>query len=216
MTEYAADHDGGLPPASIEPSQQTWDTLLTPYLCSDMAGANSTNASQTLQDAAALRFLCPSDDLFRSHPRTYVMSAHDMQPDNWPPGPDNATGLGLAWSAQAIEALLGADALEQAATSDDGLALVKFLWLPEPAKTLLLTEAVAHDNKLGRPATAALASAGEQSGLFSEDRRRFHHECFNYLMTDGHVELVAPLKIGRAGDGEAAVPSGAWTIRKGD
>ena len=216
VTDYAGDHDGGLPPASIEPSQATWDSLITPYLCPELAATKSAYTRRVLQDAVALRLLCPSDSLARESPRTYAMSGHDMRPENWPPGPDNATGVGLAWSQQRVETWLGSGALEQAKTNSQMLALVKLSWLPDPAGTLLLTEVVRSDNTLGNPATAAVGGARRQLELFTGDQRRFHHGCFNYLMADGHVELLSPFQPGMAGGYKADRPAGIWTIKAGD
>ena len=39
---------------------------------------------------------CPADVGDRS--RTYAMPQHDMSSANWPPGPENRTGVGLWWS----------------------------------------------------------------------------------------------------------------------
>ena len=35
------------------------------------------------------------------------MSAHNMSLENWPPGPDNETGVGLVWDRNSMSRLLG-------------------------------------------------------------------------------------------------------------
>jgi prepilin-type processing-associated H-X9-DG protein len=216
MQEYAGEHGGGLPPAYSQQPSASWDTLLTPYLRPDLAATRSAYAKRLLKSSVAPSFLCPSDNLVRAHPRTYLMSRHDMQPENWPPGPDNATGIGLAWDAQHVKTLLGDDAWNQARTNRNTLALVKLSWLPDPANTLLLTELVRPDNQLGTLTTVTVGSARQQVDWFKGDRALFHHGRFNYLMADGHVELLSPFQIGNAGADDADRPGDIWTIKAGD
>src|SRR4029077_19037693 len=97
MHRFAGDHGGALPPAGIEPLQTTWDMQLYSYLKPGQAAGDELIAS------VAPRFFCPSDPIKRGdRPRSYAMSAHSMTPDNWPPGPDNTTGVGLWWTTNRI------------------------------------------------------------------------------------------------------------------
>ena len=216
MQDYASEHDGELPPANSRLSSVTWDLLLNPYLRPDLVVSNSAYAKRQLKTAVAPRFLCPSDTLVRPHPRTYAMSGHDMQPENWPPNSDNATGVGLAWDKPRAEKLLGNGAWEQAKTNHNLLTPVKLSWLPDPANTLLLTESVRPDNQLGSQWAATVTSARQQAELFKGDQSRFHHGCFNYLMVDGHVELMSPFRTGNAGAYDADRSADIWTIKAGD
>ena len=155
-------------------------------------------------------FCCPSDSVKRDYPRTYVMSAHDMKPENWPPGRDSATGVGIWWSKQAVRNQLGDDADEEAATNRDVLPAVMLSDIPQPADTLLLTELVQRDNRLGGVSQVRIWTAEAQRAAFKGDSSRFHGGRFNYLMADGHVELLTPLQTGTTSGG-----AGIWSIRKG-
>ena len=216
MQAYADDHDGALPAASDNRLPATWDTMITPYLRPDLVNTNSAYAKRLLVRTVEPDFVCPSDTLVRAHPRTYVMAWHDMGPDFWPPGSDNATGVGLTWDKRTADALLGTGAWEEARTNHSILTPVKFSQLPDPGNTLFLTELVRADNHYGNSWMAAVKSAQEQVGRFTGNRSQFHFGCFNYLMADGHVELLSPFQIGNAGSYDAVQQTGIWTIKAGD
>jgi prepilin-type processing-associated H-X9-DG protein len=207
--EFANDHGSALPPAGVELLQTTWDMQLSPYLKPSLAKSNSPSDWRPLQQVVAPRFLCPSDPILRGdHPRSYAMSAHNMEPINWPPGPANTTGVGLWWSNDKITALLGDRSNSQ---NLEALMLVKFSWLPDPANTLLLTEYPYEDNRMGVMHRLTIANTTEQSAGMANMPAQFHHGRFNYLMADGHVESLTPLQTGApGGDG------GIWTIKAGD
>jgi prepilin-type processing-associated H-X9-DG protein len=207
MQSFANDHGSALPPAGIEAPQITWDMQLAPYLKPGLAVSNSAAAWQSLLKAVGPRFFCPSDPVVRGdHPRSYAMSAHNMKPENWPPGPDDTTGLGLWWGETDAARILGHDTQNL-----DELALVKLAWLPDPADTLLLTEYPERENRMQSKYDIRLAGADQQANVFVNRANSMHFHRFNYLMADGHVELLSPLQT-RALDGSA----GIWTIKKGD
>ncbi len=210
MHSYANEHHGGQPPAVIGPMGLSWDTLLKPYLKAGFVVSNSAYAERQMSRAVAPRFRCPSDRLLREDPRSYVMSAHDMQPENWPPGPGNATGVGLWWTRTNIASLL-AEASAATAQTADAMALVKLSWLPAPADTLVLTELFAARNILGQRDTASIAGASQQVAPFKGDLSSLHRARFNYLMADGHVEALTPYQAGALSDS-----AGIWTIKAGD
>ncbi len=211
MQAYAGDHGGELPPACNKLLPATWDSLVTPYLRPDLVNPNSAYAKRELKNAVAPRFLCPSDTLVRPHARTYAMPGNLMQPENWPPGPDVATGIGLVWDKPHAETLLGADTWEQARTNHNILTAIKLSELPDPANTLLLTELVRSDNQLGSQSAATVSGAQQQADQFKGNQSHFHYGRFNYLMVDGHVEWLTPLQTGGMSG-----TSGIWTIRKED
>ncbi len=201
MQDYANDHGSSLPPASVERPLIAWDMQIAPYL----------RPSQVKTGIDPF-FLCPSDHLDRRRPRSYAMSAHDMAPANWPPGPDNETGVGLSWNNDNIKQLLGDKAVESVAKDNsDSLALVKLSWLPAPADTIVLTELIDPDNNLKGIGKTTVSSPEEQQATLRGDTSGFHNGKFNYLMADGHVELLSSLQTGSL-DGN----SGIWTIGKGD
>ena len=153
-------------------------------------------------------FYCPSDHFARARPRSYAMPAHKMNWENWPPGPNDPYGVGLAWDANAIKRLLN---LNPAEPPDlEALAAVKLDFIPDPANTLLLTEVI-QANTLKSTSRCTLAGPEEQVEGTADQGGSLHTGRFNYLMVDGHVECLRPYQL------ETFCPSaGIWSIRKGD
>jgi prepilin-type processing-associated H-X9-DG protein len=218
MQNFANDHGSALPPAGVEQLKSSWDTELEHYL--QPAKTVPTNAmspgamkqmgiapKSTVSISAPI-FACPSDLVKRDHPRSYTMSTHDMQPYNWPPGPDNTTGVGLAFNKNNITNILGKEAVQKKLSIDD-LALVKLSWLPDPANTLWLTELISPENALGHRIT--VGNTEEQIKPFNGDTSHFHNGRFNYLLADGHVESLTLFQAGLGGGA-----AGIWTIKAGD
>jgi prepilin-type processing-associated H-X9-DG protein len=198
--DYANEHAGSLPPARVQQPQIAWDMQIAPYL-----------RPNQVKSGIDPFFLCPSDHLERGRPRSYAMTAHDMTAANWPPGPDNETGVGLSWDNENIKQLLGDKAAESVAKGNsDALALVKLSWLPSPADTVVLTELIDRDNLVKNIQKATVSSPTEQQAPFDDTTASFHYGRFNYLMADGHVEALSALQTGTL-DGS----DGIWTISKG-
>lgn len=201
MQSYANEHNQCLPPASVDDPQIAWDMQIAPYL----------SPSQT-KNGFDLIFCCPSDTLSRRRPRSYAMIEHNMKPENWPPGPNNHTGVGLRWNKDNIRQLAGEKALGALRKKNfDMLLLVKVSGIPVPSDTAILTELADRDNNLKSNLRATVASPGEQRIPFNGDALKFHNGNYNYLMGDGHVELLSPLETGSLDGSE-----GIWTIAKDD
>lgn len=216
MQRFAADHENGLPPAGIENPAVTWDMELLPYLRPDLVRSNAVPTVRELQQADSV-FFCPSDPIHRGNrPRSYAMSTHNMHADNWPPGSDNTTGVGLWWGEGQLHSLLGNQAPRDPVRDLDALCLVKTSWMPDPANTLLLTEYVNRRNRLGSVYAIRVGSVAEQMAAFNGDISHFHFGHFNYLMVDGHVELVSPLRLSPFPVISKAAASGVWSIKAGD
>lgn len=200
MQSFGSDRGDALPPASIDPQRIAWDAQIAPYL-----------PRNRVKNGIEPLFLCPSDHLAHSRPRSYAMSAHDMRTENWPPGPDNATGVGLVWNEENIQRLLGEQAVTTAATNVDFLTMVKRSSISSPADTMVLTERINSGNNLKDTRMAAISSPGQQFEQLINDKTRIHYGRFNYLMLDGHVELLSPLKTG-----VASGTRNIWSISKTD
>ena len=159
---------------------------------------------------AASVFYCPSDHFARARPRSYAMPAHKMNWENWPPGPDDRYGVGLAWDANAIKRLLNLEPASDGPQDLAALAAVKLGLIPDPANTLLLTEVI-QANTLKSTSRCTLAGPEEQVEGTADQGGSLHTGRFNYLMVDGHVECLRPYQL------ETFCPSaGIWSIRKGD
>lgn len=235
----AQDHSQELVPAGIEVGETkvSGDTELYPSLNPKLARATGPGAWGNLLLASAPRFHCPSDKLNRgANPRSYAMAARDMTLCGWPPSTEDKTGVGVWWLQRTIRGLLGDDAWERAEVDLETLPRLKLSVVLAPAQTLLLTELLSPNNTLGQVSDSMrVFCPNEQKMLpfvtntnnhsvqyrslgvdpqrvFGEDAGQFHFAKFNYLMTDGHVELLTASQTG----GEDFPPGGIWTIKAGD
>lgn len=213
MNDFAEDHGNAIPPAAVLNPQHSWDNLIKPYMRPDLVKPGSAYAERQLKEATSPVFSCPSDPLTRSNPRSYAMSAHDMHQSNWPPGPENNTGVGLRWTKEKIQELLGQGSSPDNAVQSgiEAFSRVKFQHLTRPADTLLFTEFIEKENKLGDINKVRITSSANQLEYFKTNSAGLHGKRFSYLMADGHVELLSPARTRPPGDS-----AGIWTIRTGD
>lgn len=200
MQDFASEHSDALPPAIIDTRRMVWDAQIVSYL-----------PYRLVKGGIDPVFKCPSDALPHARARSYAMSGHDMLNENWPPGPDNATGVGLVWNQENISRLLGERAAKAAMTNADMLAMMKLSFIPSPAETMLLTEVINSGNNLKENRWAAIENPGQQLEQLLHDNTSVHHGRYNYLMMDGHVELMSPLQ---AGDTYGNMKM--WRIRRSD
>ena len=94
-----------------------------------------------------------------------------MTLENWPPGPDNETGVGLVWDGNSLNRLLGEQDAASAETNKDSLAMVKLSEIPSPADTVYLTEAINPNNNIKDTQSAAVSGPGTR---WKACRRRRH------------------------------------------
>jgi prepilin-type processing-associated H-X9-DG protein len=203
---YANEHENMLPAADIwlQKASISWDSKLFPYV---EPGLAKTDNDQLFAKGEKF-FFCPSDPApHNGIPRSYAMAANDMSPENWPPGPKSATGVGLWWDGSSTPPLLGEDAKNHPET----LPGVKLSDLPSPADTLVLTESLDSQNVMGSINQTVVWGVVQQESYFKGQITDFHHGRFNYLMADGHVELLSALQTGSLDRG-----AGIWTIKKMD
>ena len=227
MFSYANDHGDSLPPAVIEEPLTTWDIQLLPYLPqagqSQLTAAKSPGAKKQLEWSGSKKrsnwfkrsnetlLVCPSDPAMSPNVRSYAMPAHDLA--DWPPGSNSWSGIGLVWTkanlaqvpGMSTNPVLGKDQLE-------ALGTVKLSEIPDPANTLLLTELINPHNIIGALGRSWVMNASQQQADSNADPVHFHFGRFNYLMVDGHVELLSGLQTGGMGNPQG----GIWTIREGD
>jgi prepilin-type processing-associated H-X9-DG protein len=192
MQDFSNEHGDALPPAIIDPQGITWDAQIAPYLPRNLV----ENGMDPL-------FRCPADRLPHARARSYTMSAHNMRNENWPLGPENATGVGLIWNKESISRLLGELAIRTAATNTDCLAMLKRSAIPDPANTVVLTELISADNNLKGLRWSVIGDAADTSAagqqleqIMHTNQARIHDGRYNYLMLDGHIELLSPLQAG--------------------
>lgn len=210
---YARDHEDGLPVAAIVLSTNnvTWDMDLYPYLAPGLANAKSAYDKRQLMNACRRHFVCPSDPIERANPRSYALAGRDMH-YGWPPASDDKTGIGIIWDKGSVAALPDDSFEKRAAENPDLLPRIKHSLLPDPNETLLLTEFIDPDNIMGRTTSTVVFTPEEQQRSLAGYDPIFHFKKFNYLMADGHVELLSA-KQTTVRDGKS---HNIWTINPDD
>jgi len=219
MMLYSESNVGQLPYTMLKYDSRhymTWDSLIYPYV----PGGTKTNAAGERELLANRIFRCPSDTIgvprdgsATSKPRrTYSMPWHHMNKANWPPGPDNSTGLGLWWSDKPSK---GSEmALTSALSPNERIPSIRLNMIPDPSGTLLLTEKARTNNILFHFMGAEIRGVDEHLDTRVISMEDYHQGQFNYLMVDGHVVGLLPEQtIGiRGGVGIKNI----WTIRPDD
>ncbi len=230
MSIYTFSNDTKLPYASLvytTRDQSTWDTLLSPTLRAEMKKVlGNPNVAAPSQSSVNRLLLCPSDTIpaaawaqkYKLHRRTYSITRHNMGPANWPPGPNNATGVGLSWTF-GLRGTNPPSAKIYNFNATNRQASVRMPMLLKPGETLLLTEHAWTNNIIANAAGAWIDRTSdhvEQSLLPAEN---YHGGRFNYLTADGHADLLLPDQtVGPKGEvGEdPRKHGGMWTIRADD
>ncbi|NBR87083.1 MAG: hypothetical protein EB141_05285 [Verrucomicrobia bacterium] len=228
MLLYINESDGRLPYASLVQntrSQSTWDTLVSPAVRSQLKSPDP-NVAAPPQSKVNELLLCPADRVkpadwaakYKLRRRTYAMPQHDMRQANWPPGPDNATGVGLWWSFgskgtnQPSSLIYNAEEPTKQASVRTGMIL-------QPKATILLAEQAKTNNIVANGQGSTINCAADHLDTALLPLKNYHQGKFNYLMVDGHVEFLSPDQTvgatGEAGDNPRK-HLGMWTIRAKD
>lgn len=224
MAMYEQHNNGKIPFAFIHHNDQkhtTWDHLVNPFIRSVARGTNF-NAPPPSERGMQKALLCPSDKIPPANwagkdakRRTYAMPWHNMFEVNWPPAPDNATGVGLWWANYG-----GTHSSLQSLSSpgNHATAIYKDIIL-QPAATMLLTEQAKSGNIAGNSSGATIRSTADHLDAKMISAASYHDGKFNYLQFDGHVKKLYPKQtVGHVGS-EGSNPDthfGLWTIRPGD
>jgi prepilin-type N-terminal cleavage/methylation domain-containing protein/prepilin-type processing-associated H-X9-DG protein len=259
---YVGDNDDKVVYAGMRPRsgvQWSYDDLLHRYF-----GLQYTQAmfdDQVATNTTGVLW-CPSDKLpvgatfappnNNGKKRTYSMPTHNMlrwsigtrtpsTATDWPPGPNNVTGIGLNWdigglSGSVATAVAGvnwntADPLPATAASPPkNQAAFRMSAVPESAGTILFTERVTTENLAGQSLNAG-ANTSPRSVINSANQHlenltggavqaftaigRYHGGVYNYAFLDGHASSHKPeLTLGRGTS--LTTQSGMWTIVAGD
>jgi prepilin-type processing-associated H-X9-DG protein len=133
------------------------------------------------------------------------MPIYDISRVGWPPGKNSTGGLGLYLDAKTIRMARAANS----ADSPDFVPAIKTSMVPDPTDTALLVEHISILNALWTTKDACVVSADAQFDAKTFSAKDFHGGKMNYLMLDGHVELMSPAQ-------STGLIGGVWTIRKGD
>ena len=213
FSEYANDHNGCLPLAGLDNGTNgstAWDKEIMPYLVEKSARSGSPDLLKTKY---ASLFQCPSDR--EPHggelPRSYAMTTYDINRAMWPADGSSLGGLGLSLDGKSLR-------LARKAMPTEGgnyFPAIKISIVPEPADTALLVEHINILNTLGATRQTCVGSTKEQFEAKTFEAKDFHGGKMNYLMLDGHVELLAPESVSPVPPGIGR-SGGFWTIRPQD
>jgi prepilin-type processing-associated H-X9-DG protein len=212
--EYTKDHSDSLPPAVVDDgtNSTSWDREIAPYLISKSSSTALQGKSRlTEQEEASVAtyFHCPSDKEPRggAKPRSYSMPMYDLNKVDWPPDENCQGGLGLYLDAARLANLHKT----QPNISVGSVPQIKVPMVPAPADTALLVERISIQNALWGTKFACTVSSKEQFDAKTFEAKDFHGGRMNYLMLDGHVELLS-----RAQSGGFIGNGGIWTIWRED
>lgn len=213
FADYSNDHGDDLPPAVIagQPFGTSWDREIAPYFEPKALKPGDAAQQKASEAKVAYLFKCPSDRELRggAQPRSYSMPMYDISKDGWPPNGNSMGGLGLYLDAKAIKKARNENSLE----TSDTLPAIKTAVVPTPSDTALLVERISILNALWAAKYACTISTREQFDAKTFTAKEFHSGKMNYLMLDGHVELLLPIQSGgHLGEGD----QGLWSIRPGD
>lgn len=227
MAMYEKDNGGRLPYAFIRygkasdygPSKDVWDSLIFPLV---PPGQNGLAQKHFLR--------CPADTLpgvQGQARRTYAMPSHSTRNENWPLSAQNATGVGVYWQ-WSFENKVLTNSIPVTRTRTNGpteeaitvnLPAVKLDMIHAPESTLLLTENAWAENSAFNYHGATIDSTKKHVST-NLDIEEYHRGEINYLMVDGHVELLYPSEsMGRADprhDDPGKKFPNVWTIGHGN
>ena len=229
MALYEQDNGGRLPYAYLRFGRQNdfttskfvWDSLIFPLI---PLGQNGLAQKHLLR--------CPADAILGNQGqarRTYAMPSHSTRNADWPLSSENATGVGVWWDwgfGKRRTANMTNYISVTLTTNNDGKAsttvtmpAVKLDMIHAPASTLLLTEnARAYNTAFNH--NGALIDSAQTHVSTNLDLNLYHGGKINYLMVDGHVELLYPSESMGQADLKDNNPRekypNIWTIRPDD
>jgi prepilin-type N-terminal cleavage/methylation domain-containing protein/prepilin-type processing-associated H-X9-DG protein len=214
---YVGDFDDAIPPANIRMSTgENWsfDDLLHRFVGGSKDLATLTGNNMPITDSLKI-FDCPSDKYIRLNTtlakRSYSMprgsgANSSMAAANFPPHPGSTGGVGLFWSTTAPLA------------AGTRITPVRTAMVTAPAGTLLSMERATTGNFQGGDNSSVTDSPDQllyipnttnpNPGL---DPLAYHNGKWNWLMVDGHAELLPLDKTSRPG-AALNVTSGMWSI----
>jgi prepilin-type processing-associated H-X9-DG protein len=207
FADYAHDHNNELPPAVFDDkiTSTSWDREIAPYLAPKLPKQSSVEERSNQLHQVAFYFKCPSDREPRggAQPRSYSMPIYDLNKAGWPPDAQSMGGLGLLLDAKTVKKAQATDAVEVK------LPVLKTTMVAAPADTALLVERISILNALWAARFACTISTKEQFDAKTFSSKEFHGGKMNYLLLDGHVELLKPTQ-------SEGFMGGIWTLRQGD
>ena len=242
---YLSDNDDRVPYEGIRLNngtpQWSWDDLLSAYLGARYTRTQLRSAYSFHTNGIMKVIQCPSDRVridnsatpgySNSFRRSYAMPRHNMgvltigsrspQARDWPPGSDNQTGIGLNWTSGSAPTMTRWNSTDPRSGNTDPTHQTAFRqsMLLDSSGTIFLTDKVHGRNIAGNmlqgfiPNAAAASHIQNGVGVQPES---FHNGKFNYLLVDGHVTLLDPLKTLGPVNRTRSKQTGMWTVLAGD
>jgi prepilin-type processing-associated H-X9-DG protein len=217
MAQYCDDNREYYTPAEMANNAISWDDLLNGYdgrsLASNLVGASTggldiRNAAQNIKGNSI--YLCPSETKSWAPPnwgitRSYTISRGGRGGGRYPGGHDTD---GVVWS----DDWGGVNAWTGYGISNTYALSYPMSRVPTPARTLCLLEMRKRWNCMG-DGGGGLSSADnpyDQTGGAGEYNDPLHNQKWNYLLCDGHVELLNPNATVGVGGTYNGTPFGLW------
>ncbi len=224
----------------------TWDDLMDGYLGGSRSAGDKRSCCISLTKPLKV-IICPADKIpvytaawnTAVQRRSYAMTRHDMAAydtgggatrinlygTSWPPNSASATGMGLNWSNGSSSSWNSLDQATWGADTDPDpyqQLAVRGGMVQAGAETIFLTEWVGEGNISGYgqswiPNANSHFTANWTPVLPTQDTTAYHNGLVNFLMADGHVELLSPGEtLGRTNRTNLGWQTGMWSINAGD
>jgi prepilin-type N-terminal cleavage/methylation domain-containing protein/prepilin-type processing-associated H-X9-DG protein len=222
----------------------SWDDFLASYLGMNYSQAqlwdtsiNRTNGMKVLMcasDKIANGIAVAANSNYLALRRTYAMVRHNMGKvpignqtmasiaKDWPPSQISQTGLGIRWD-YANDSINAWNGNNNSTAYRNGTAERQFAFrenmLMETAGTIFLTEHADMNNVQGNQNQAHMPTAAVAQHIeagHSINELNYHNKRFNYLMFDGHVSLLEPVKTLGGTRTARGQQTGMWTVAAGD
>jgi hypothetical protein len=165
---------------------------------------------------------CPSDKLRHNanpgysklYRRSYSMPTFGMSVGNWPPAETRQCGAGMLWNHDKDYTGIWdyIDPVIAGSPEPSHQTALRFAMVNEPAGTILMTERIHSNNMAGTIWEATIANANSHVADGSVRKGFYHGGIYDYLMFDGHAEILAPTKT----CSNVSQQRHMWTIRAGD
>ncbi|MFA6546776.1 MAG: prepilin-type N-terminal cleavage/methylation domain-containing protein [Limisphaerales bacterium] len=173
--------------------------------------------------------------------KSYAIAGHNMgttpvggvgpTASDWPPSSENATGIGLKWDNYPGSSVTAAkwnlaDPITTGTWPKNQTCLREGN-LSDPVGTIAVTENINSANIGGCNDSPYVLAANGHFGVTASTAptiamvggtmtyQKYHNNRFNYVMCDGHVDLLRPDKTLGSGT-DIRVQTGMWTIKAGD
>jgi prepilin-type processing-associated H-X9-DG protein len=213
FTSYTYDHRGNLPVGVYDDGKtsNTWDHELMADLEPKNSGSGKSDGKDEPAPSVRSIFKCPSDPgpYAGGLARSYAMPIYDINKAGWPADQNSESGLGLYLDKRTLrKAHMAMDDSPSGA-----IPALNVTAVPDPSGTALLVECIVTGNHIGQIKYACAASVKDQFQISTVKPEDFHGGKMNYLLLDGHVELLSPAQ---SGGQVGADNQGMWTIRPED